>query len=119
LFLLYIPAPLDTVDKLPAGLDGAADPLPEDQAGVHRTEFVVENGPVSQRRSTDGNHATHHVPVPQEIQYVSISVANSCQDISAVLVKKNSAAEKQSSSLVKTIFLDTALRTNNDGMCDK
>jgi hypothetical protein len=59
------------------------------------------------------------VPVSQEIQYVSISVANSFQDFSAVLVKKNSAAEKQSSSLVKTIFLDTALRTNNDGMCDK
>jgi len=108
-----IPAPLDTVDKLPAGLDGAADPLPEDQTGVHGAEFVVENCPVRQRRSTDGNHATHHVPVSQEM---------CCQLFSRFFgraLQKNSAAEKQSSSLVKTIFFDTALRTNNDGMCDK
>ena len=58
---MSLPAPLDAVDELPAGLDGAADPLPEDEAGVHGAELVVEDRPVRHRGAADGDHATHHV----------------------------------------------------------
>ena len=55
---------LDAVHELPAAelVHGAPDPLPVHPRHVHRSELVIEHGPVGQGGAADGDHPPDHGP---------------------------------------------------------
>ena len=50
----------NTIDQFPWVIYSAANPLSIDPGVIHRSEFVIDSCPVSQRTSGDSGHASYH-----------------------------------------------------------